>query len=242
MPLGEIETHPYLNYWRNKLNIELCENLLNGSFPIYCISNSIPIEPLGHHKRQNWHLEAFRQGLYGSKVNKTESFVRSIFPEHLGNLEEILYQNKFIVSDVIKSCQRNQYSANDNDLDVLEFNLEILYFLQLKKLKYIYFTALKDGLPFKLFKKIIRRRYPLRRITYEPIGNSGNQALKIDNRKFYLGFLESPSPNAERFKNSNGWKRHVREFPDSTFADYQFEQWNQLIRKKNFNYDGTNAI
>ncbi|MBK9413055.1 MAG: hypothetical protein IPN61_06440 [Bacteroidetes bacterium] len=242
MPLGEHETHPYLNYWRNLTSIDTFDSLLLGSYPIYCISHSVPIEQTGVMKRQNWNLDALRQWFYGSRANKTENLIQSIFPEGQGSLETILTQNNFLVSDVVNSCQRLNYSALDKDLIKIELNLGVLDLLQLKNMKHIYFTSLKGGLPFSLFQKILSEEYTESVITYTAIGNSGNLLLNIDSREYYLSFLDSPSPTAERFKNSNGWKRHIKVFPNSTFPSYLLEQWFQLIRKKNLEYDGTNPL
>jgi hypothetical protein len=242
MPIGEQETHPYLSYLPDHFELMPFQSIIIGSFPIYCITESIPIEEEGKRKRVNWKQEASHKSFYGSKSNKTRKLINILYPNKGDSLESILTTNITIVTDAVKSCQRNSYSALDKDLRHLETNDDLLKYLELPSIKYVYFTALNNGLPFLLFKKIVRKKYKLKQISYESIGTSNNKYLKINDRQYSLGFLESPSPTAEMYKNSKNWKRYILVNPNSSFWEFILEQWTQLLLKNNFEYIGNNPI
>ena len=66
MPVGEIETHPYLNYL-NESNYTKYENLIIGSFPIYALTNSLAAhDSKGEKRRIDWEKYAKYQFFYGS--------------------------------------------------------------------------------------------------------------------------------------------------------------------------------
>jgi hypothetical protein len=148
MPVNELESHPFLynqiaDFTDQNLLAKYCK-LIVGTFPIYAITNSNPVEEKGLQKRANWQDEAFMQYFYGSEANYFWSFFTGAFNEDMPSISwdatDILDKYKFLITDVFSSTYRKGYSPLDNDLispvfnasirDIIQnsFNLQILYF------------------------------------------------------------------------------------------------------------------
>ncbi|HQU96956.1 MAG TPA: hypothetical protein PLO39_12485 [Saprospiraceae bacterium] len=109
MPIGEIETHPYLQQG----HINGATKLILGSFPVYeCTDQDSQL------KRQNRQNEGTIRFFYGSNRNSLwtkygEYIDNSIVePWDSGLIIESLIENQIAVSDTIKSCERYIYKKD----------------------------------------------------------------------------------------------------------------------------------
>lgn len=113
MPIGEIETHPYLEQG----HLPGATKLILGSFPVYeCTDQDNPL------KEQTRMEEGTIRFFYGS----IDSKLWSIYHENIDNNIALppnpnaillsLEQNNIAISDTIASCQRHEFSSLDNKL------------------------------------------------------------------------------------------------------------------------------
>ncbi len=247
MPLGEVENHPYLNYLGDQPDYQKFTSLIIGSFPIYPLTNSIA-EEYGIKLRQDWLNYADLTFFYGSKENNFWKWFLAIYvleKPKVWNHDvaiKILEKLEIVITDAIKSCQRNLYSASDNDLKgPFTYYLDILNVINNFSGNHIYFTATESGKPFTSFKSILRSKNEV--FYFEQIGNSRNKSLFLNGKEYKPGFLYSPSPSGNRTKNKNpDFNNYQIRTGNLSYEDFVFEQWKQLLLKKNFEYDGSNPI
>ncbi len=113
MPIGEIETHPYLK----KGHIESATKLILGSFPVYECT-----DPDNHIKQQNRQGEGTIRFFYGSVDSSLwMRYSTHVDPEiHLPPNEEniisSLTANRIAIADTITCCQRHDFSSEDTKL------------------------------------------------------------------------------------------------------------------------------
>ncbi|MDO9553371.1 hypothetical protein [Rhodonellum sp.] len=121
MPIGEIETHPYLQQGQ----ITGATKLILGSFPVYEYTdhdNAI--------KQQNRQHEGSVRFFYGS----IDSGLWGLYSKHLDNLIllppdpsliiQSLAQRQIVISDTIASCERHGLSSEDSKLIRRSYNRE----------------------------------------------------------------------------------------------------------------------
>jgi hypothetical protein len=120
MPIGEIETHPYLHIGET---VRGATRLILGSFPVYyCTNEDTPFKELyradndtsrffyGSHRSKFWRL-------YQSYVDPAITL-----PIDVHDVLASLSANRIAVSDTIISAERVEYSASDRDLTIHEWN------------------------------------------------------------------------------------------------------------------------
>ena len=113
MPLGEIETHPYLEQGQ----INGSTKLILGSFPVYeCTNQDNQI------KQQNRQSEGTVRFFYGSVDSGLWGLYRAnidnqiVLPPNPAVILQSLTQNKIAISDTIYSCERHEFSSLDTKL------------------------------------------------------------------------------------------------------------------------------
>lgn len=113
MPIGEIETHPYLQQGQ----INVATKLILGSFPVYeCTDQDNPL------KQQNRQNEGTIRFFYGSIDSELWGLYRDyidntiLLPPNPDFILSSLTQNQIAVSDTIVSCERHYYSSEDSKL------------------------------------------------------------------------------------------------------------------------------
>lgn len=119
MPLGEIETHSYLEQGQ----INGATKLILGSFPVYECTNQD-----NQTKKQNRQKEGTVRFFYGS-VN---SGLWGLYCANIDNQIELppnpkiilqsLTKNKIAISDTIYSCERHEFSSLDTKLISKNYN------------------------------------------------------------------------------------------------------------------------
>lgn len=121
---------------------------------------------------------------YGSKENSFwDLFIDAKnldikWPDEIQKLKDWLYENKWVVSDIVLKTKRKNDTAFDNDLNVVEWNENIIEGILLNNpIKKIYFTS---RFVEEKFKKKIERK------------------LKLNLDKIEFVTLISPSPNGLR--------------------------------------------
>jgi hypothetical protein len=128
MPIGEIETHPYLQEGL----INGATKLILGSFPVYECTN--PDNELKLQNRQNEGTARFFYGI-------VDSTFWSLYAAHIDNNIQVppnpnaillsLTQRQIAIADNIFSCQRHEFSSEDTKLVQKTWNrLEIINLLQ----------------------------------------------------------------------------------------------------------------
>jgi hypothetical protein len=161
MPVNELEEHPFLNYVDfSQQPYQSFKKLIIGTFPIYHITNTI--YPDNNLQQRLNHNKAYMKFYYGSKDNRFWELISTIFEvanptQEINpvNIElaskNILYENKILIQDVIKSTNRKEESALDKDLwiesenEYINKNKQLNYGVvnilnQCKKIKFLYFT------------------------------------------------------------------------------------------------------
>lgn len=120
MPLGEIETHPYIKGGE----ITGSTKLILGSFPVYeCTDNDNEI------KRQNRQKKGTTRFFYGSYRSKFWLLYKDIIdqtillPPDPELILRSLTQRSIAISDTILSCQRHDYSSEDTKLIKRTYNI-----------------------------------------------------------------------------------------------------------------------
>jgi|694.fasta_scaffold152798_3 hypothetical protein len=131
MPIDEIEKHPFLQLQENSQGFlhSAINIVIIGTFPIYSITSSIPLEKKGDELRDKWNGKANFQYFYGSKENHfwriLSSTFKKPFPKTSGEAINLLTENGIFISDVFKTVVRNDYSPLDKDLRIKEINTEL---------------------------------------------------------------------------------------------------------------------
>lgn len=249
MPLNELETHPYLTYLGDEPDYSSYQSMIIGSYPIYAISSSIPVEPEGVRKRANWHREAFAQFFYGSRENDFwQRFSQSVgdaLPLHptKQDLITLLQHHNFLITDAICSLYREKYSASDPDLHAVSYNAAIVDQLMQMGGNDLFFTATHSVLPFKAFKKMLRIKGVKVYKLFSTVGNSRNLRFVLNGKTFNIGFLFSPSPQGAINQNRIAeYQNYLQLFPGTLYADFVRVQWKQLLFHKNMAFDGSNPV
>lgn len=247
MPLNELETHPYLTYLGDEPDYSSYQSLIIGSYPIYAITSSTPVEPDGVNKRANWNREAFVQFFYGSRKNVFWQQFSQSLDENLPlnatrhDLEVLLQRHNFLITDAIKSLYRKDYSASDPDLQPVALNGSIVDKLLHMGGNELYFTAADKMLPFTSFKKILKEAGY--RPAFTPIGDSRNISFSLKGKTFNVGFLFSPGAQGAINQNRIAeYQRYLQLFPGTPYAEFVKLQWKQLLFHKNMAFDGSNPV
>lgn len=137
MPIGEIETHPYIQQGQ----ISGATKLILGSFPVYECT-----DPDNQQKQQNRLAEGTVRFFYGSARSGLWGLYRDnidnsiVLPPNPNLILQSLKQRQIAISDTIKKCERYIYKKNkktgeiilypfsseDTALNVIEWNTSIL--------------------------------------------------------------------------------------------------------------------
>ena len=120
MPLGEKETHPYLQQGQ----INGATKLILGSFPVYeCTDQD------NHIKQQNRKNEGTIRFFYGSIDSGLWGLYRDIIdntillPPNPNFILASLTQRQIAISDTIISCERHNFSSEDSKLIRRKYNI-----------------------------------------------------------------------------------------------------------------------
>lgn len=113
MPIGEIETHPYLQQGQ----INGATKLILGSFPVYECTNQDNL--IKQQNRQNEGTVRFFYGsvdsglwwLYRDNIDNT-----ILLPPNPDFILQSLTQRQIAISDTIISCERHNFSSEDSKL------------------------------------------------------------------------------------------------------------------------------
>jgi G:T/U-mismatch repair DNA glycosylase len=151
MPIGEIESHPYLNAQISIPNDALLEKyrfLIVGTFPIYQLTTSDPINVQGNLLKGNWEHYANFQFFYGSMENCFWELFSNAFnqpnPQTPADAIALLDAGGFLITDVVSMTQRVNYSPSDNAISTNKVlnTLQLNYYLNnIKSLQAIFFTS-----------------------------------------------------------------------------------------------------
>ena len=191
MPLLELEQHPYLasqvDDFTDRMKLSKYFSLIVGTFPIYALTTSTPVENDGYEKRENWLLHAFIQYYYGSLGSSFWNLFSNAFNEEMpttqGEAIALLDKYGFLITDVFKNACRKGYSPLDNDLINTELNHTIYEIIEnSNNLKTIYFTSKTAK---KRFCSILGIRFLNEMHSFE----------NILNRNYQLIVLPSPAGN-----------------------------------------------
>lgn len=119
MPIGERETHPYLQLGE----IKGANKLILGSFPVYeCTDHDNAI------KQQNRQQQGSVRFFYGSGQSGLWGLYRNIIdntislPPKPDELLASLAQRQIAISDTIVSCERHDFSSEDSKLIQRTYN------------------------------------------------------------------------------------------------------------------------
>ncbi len=150
MPENELESHPYLlrqiDNFKDAVQLSKYGKLIVGTFPIYAITESEPVEEMGSQLRDNWFEEAFIKYFYGSRSNHFWELFCTAFDEELPynifEALELLNKHQFLITDVFSHSCRLNYSPLDNHLISMVINESIIDILQNAiNLNIVYFTS-----------------------------------------------------------------------------------------------------
>lgn len=247
MPVNELETHPYLTYLGDAPDYSSYKSIIIGSYPIYAITASTPVEPDGVYKRANWNREAFVQFFYGSRSNVFWQRFSQSLGENLPakptkeDLIALLRQHNFLITDAIKSLYRKDYSASDPALQPVALNGAIIEKLLQMGGNELYFTAAHNSLPFSSFRKILKEAGY--RPAFTPIDNSRNVRFSLKGKTFNVSFLFSTSRQGALNQNRIAeYQNYLQLFPGTPYADFVRVQWKQLLFHKNMAFNGSNPV
>ena len=151
MPIGEIETHPFLNTQgggQDEASLRRYRFVIVGTFPIYPLTLSTPIDGVGALLKANWNQHARFQFFYGSSENHFWDLFSSAFnqPHPQTSLDAITLLDTygFILTDVVATTQRHGYSPSDQSINANKIlNIAQLtgYLHNIKNLEAIFFTS-----------------------------------------------------------------------------------------------------
>ncbi|MGC6433544.1 MAG: hypothetical protein ACON4M_05060 [Crocinitomicaceae bacterium] len=184
MPIGEIETHPYLEQGQ----INGSTKLFLGSFPVYECTN-----PDNQIKQQNRQNEGTVRFFYGSVDSGLWGLYRDnidtqiVLPINPDIIIQSLAQNKIAVSDTIYSCQRHEFSSSDNELIRKNYNRKGIQKLIKNGVRKIICTS--KGVMKDLEKQIISSRK-------DPIGKLD----KLASYAFQDSFISEIGGNIDQIK------------------------------------------
>ncbi|QGW28911.1 hypothetical protein [Phnomibacter ginsenosidimutans] len=200
MPQNEVESHPYLDIQMSKANFHhgSFTTLLLGTFPIYELTKSEPIEAAGVTKRTEWTQQANFKFFYGSKGNSFWKILANIagteFPSSTESCLKILAQQNIFIGDVIASASRIGYSSKDQDLTINSLNRALQNTLDsLTSIQQIVFTS---DVAKRVFTEIIG------------IPNARRiQTMNLNNRNISMYTLPTPAGNGRSVR------RFFKDFP-----------------------------
>jgi len=191
MPRNELESHPFLyrqvEDFHNKVSLSKYCKLIVGTFPIYAITESNPVENTGLQVREDWFEAAFVQYFYGSRQNYFWRLFCSSYneelPHNLFHAIELLDRHEFLMTDVLSHTFRLNYSPLDNHWVNPVFNDSIVDIVQNSdNLKIVYFTS-------KTAKKVFCR------ILQVPYIDSYDNNQTVFGKNLRLIILISPAGN-----------------------------------------------
>ncbi|MCO6147326.1 hypothetical protein [Flavobacterium sp. NRK1] len=195
MPLKEVEIHPYLQLQSNSKSFSsnLINKMIVGTFPIYCIADSNPVEEEGIELRQNYLEKARFKFFYGSRLNSFWNYLASCFKNNIPNDEfeaiEYLNRNNIFITDVYSKIIREKYSSSDKDLKNPEYNLSLITWIKnMKNLDHIIFTSV---LAKRMFCKIIDLNF----------SNIKTEDIIIYNKRYNTSILPSPGGNGRSIRH-----------------------------------------
>lgn len=185
MPIGEIETHPYLE----EGYIQGATKLILGSFPVYeCTDGDSPLKQAK--RLENGSCRFF----YGSGASRFWQLYRDYvdssisLPRIRHEVMQSLSQRGIAISDTITKCERIEFSPNDGDLRNKEYNVDSVRSLILGGTRKIICTS--KGVLADLEKRIISQGTP-------PWGEADNLASCT----FQNDLISSLGGNNNQIKN-----------------------------------------
>lgn len=125
MPIGEIETHPYIQQGQ----LEGATKLILGSFPIY--DCTAPDNPKKIENRRNGSVPFFYGSIKSRMWSLYHEFIDNdiIVPPNPEQILESLAIRNIALSDTILECQRHEFSSEDTKLISRVYNRQGLRFL-----------------------------------------------------------------------------------------------------------------
>jgi hypothetical protein len=235
MPIGEIETHPYLQQGQ----INGATKLILGSFPVYeCTDQDNPI------KIQNRQNEGTIRFFYGS----IDSALWGLYRDNVDNKISLppnpniilpsLAQRQIAVSDTIASCERHGFSSEDSKLIRRKYNRQGIQTLILNGVRKIICTS--KGVLKDLEKQIILQgNLPFEQVDYlagctfqekfiSELGGNNNQIINpiakifiLDN--FQVTALAIPSPGSPQRQlaqfgfHGEDWRKYADNYFSNAF-------------------------
>jgi hypothetical protein len=189
--------------------------LIIGTFPIYAITDRQTVDGIVEKELDQGvaHMRFF----YGSKRNLFWELFSTAFEsqnpinlspsQRVSAAKELLVDKKFLITDVIKTTNRNNESVNDKVLwmtskdrfvnENMSLNLELPSLLNANlNIKHLYFKATSIGSksPFGWFKEIFGNKMNFNTI-HKNCDKILSIDLNIDGRLFTGFFLNTPSGN-----------------------------------------------
>ncbi len=160
----------------------------------------------------------------------------SLFTNDKPDLEKIiifLNKYKFSITDIVYRTEESRFST-DQEMKVLEFNPYLLNWLQNSNVKEIYFTSFsgKNG-ALPLFKKWLKENFG-NKVKIKPIEKWDNYStqIKIEDRKYKLVRLYSPSPTARKgIGGSIVFKNFLKDNPNSDVDGFRIDLYKKLLPK-----------
>lgn len=235
MPIGEIETHPFLELGR----IPNATKLILGSFPVYECT-----DPDNLVKQQTRNNEGTIRFFYGS----VDSSFWTLYKTYVGNQLDIpfnsdniltsLRENKISISDNIISCQRHDMSSEDSKLKGKNWNRQGL--LEILGTTVIKILCTSKGVLSDLESKIVcpafngigllnvpmstdfQSRF-IEQIEGNPdlVMNPIARAYNINNRNVLALAIPSPGSPQRRLKNfgfnGQNWRQYLETYYSEAF-------------------------
>jgi G:T/U-mismatch repair DNA glycosylase len=184
------ETHPWVKFPESSSKNR---KLILGSFP--------PNKFTTHQQiKTNCDMDFF----YGSRDNYFwQLFSDALdlnykFPDDLDNLKNYLVEKKWIVSDIVLECTRNNDTAYDNDLRVSKWNKSIINeIMNNNPIQTIYFTSrwVKEN-----FDRHIKINKGNSSITEYILPSPSRNGLRSIGRARFLEYQISPNETASAFR------------------------------------------
>lgn len=235
MPIGEIETHPYLHQGQ----INGATKMILGSFPVYeCTDQDNKI------KQQNRQKEGTIRFFYGSIDSGLWGLYRDnidnaiILPPNPNLILPSLVKRQIAVSDTIISCERHEFSSEDSKLIRRTYNRQCIQTLILNGVRKIICTSksvLKDlekqiilqgNLPFGQVDNLAGCTFQDKFIGV--LGGNNNQITSpiamvfiVDN--FQVTALAIPSPGSPQRQlaqfgfNTQDWRKYADNYFSNAF-------------------------
>lgn len=236
MPIGEIETHPYLQIGQ----INGATKLILGSFPVYECTE--PDNPL---KLQNRLDEGTLRFFYGSVDSGLwglyNAFIDDtiMLPPNVNQILLSLTQRGIAISDTITSCERHGFSSEDNKLISRTYNVPMIQSLIQNGVRKIICTSkgvlkdlenqiILDGIiPFGHVDHVSSSIFQEEFIT--GLGGNSNQVTNLISKVFLVDDYEvaalaipspgSPQRQLARFGfNGQNWEDYANNYFSNAFA------------------------